>query len=88
MLLGNGVDSVKEQSVEAGGAWVIGYSRHRKLASKLRKEIQMSTAAANKGSWFLKALGIVTLIGVLIAIGRIVMKVFNEELEPEDEHGV
>lgn len=48
----------------------------------------MSTATANKGSWFLKALGIVTLIGVLIAVGRIVMKVFNEEVEPGDEHGV
>jgi hypothetical protein len=45
----------------------------------------MSQSVANKGSKIVKALGIVTLIGVIIAVGRIVLKVFNEkENGPED----
>jgi len=39
----------------------------------------MSDAVANKGSRVLKALGIITVIGVLVAVGRIVLKVFREE---------
>lgn len=50
----------------------------------------MSQVAENKGSWFLKALGIVTVIGILIAVGRIVMKVFTEGegTEPDAPNGV
>ncbi|HKP94574.1 MAG TPA: hypothetical protein VJ385_02345 [Fibrobacteria bacterium] len=45
---------------------------------------------AFKGSRIIKALGIITLIGVLIAVGRIVLRVFNEkDAEPDDgQHGV
>ena len=39
----------------------------------------MSIGNAKKGSWFLKILGIVTLVGIVIAIGRMVMKVLGEE---------
>ena len=39
----------------------------------------MSQAVEEKGSWFLKALGLITVVGILIAVGRIVMKVLNEE---------
>lgn len=39
----------------------------------------MSQVATNKSSWFLKALGIITVVGILIAVGRIVMKVFTED---------
>ncbi len=47
----------------------------------------MSQLAANKGSRIIKVLGIVTLIGVLIAVGRIVLRVFNEKSgEPDDSH--
>lgn len=50
----------------------------------------MSQVVASKGSWFLKTLGIITVVGVLIAVGRIVMKVFNEDEggEPDAPHGV
>lgn len=45
----------------------------------------MSQLAANKGSKIIKALGVITLIGVIIAVGRIVLKVFNEKnTEPDD----
>ncbi|MDB5047736.1 MAG: hypothetical protein JWO30_807 [Fibrobacteres bacterium] len=45
----------------------------------------MSQLAANKGSKIIKALGVITLIGVIIAVGRIVLKVFNEKnAEPDD----
>jgi hypothetical protein len=45
----------------------------------------MSQLVANKGSKIIKALGVITLIGVLIAVGRIVLKVFNEKnTEPDD----
>lgn len=47
----------------------------------------MSQIAASKGSKLVKALGIITLFGVIIAVGRIVLKVFNEKKgEPEDDH--
>ena len=40
-----------------------------------------------KGSWFLRTLGILTVIGVAIAVGRIVMKVLEEEDgKPADDH--
>lgn len=43
--------------------------------------------SASKGSRVIKVLGIVTLIGVLVAVGRIVLRVFNEKNgEPEDAH--
>jgi hypothetical protein len=46
----------------------------------------MSQLSASKGSRIIKVLGIVTLIGVLIAVGRIVLRVFNEKAgEPEDD---
>lgn len=50
----------------------------------------MSQVAASKGSWFLKTLGIITVIGILIAVGRIVLKVFTEDegAEPEAPSGV
>lgn len=50
----------------------------------------MSQVAASKGSWFLKALGIITVVGILIAVGRIVMKVFTEDegSEPDAHNGV
>jgi hypothetical protein len=47
----------------------------------------MSESQARKGSRVLKVLGVVTLIGVLIAVGRIVLRVFNEKsAAPEDGH--
>ena len=47
----------------------------------------MSQLVANKGSKIIKTLGILTLIGVIIAVGRIVLRVFNEKkTEPEDGH--
>jgi hypothetical protein len=47
----------------------------------------MSQLAANKGSKIIKALGFLTLIGVIIAVGRIVLKVFNEKnTGPDDGH--
>lgn len=50
----------------------------------------MSQIAEHKGSWFLKALGIITVVGILIAVGRIVLKVFTEEegAEPDAPNGV
>ena len=47
----------------------------------------MSQLAASKGTRIIKVLGVVTLIGVLIAVGRIVLRVFNEKSgEPDDAH--
>lgn len=46
----------------------------------------MSQLAASKGSRVIKILGIVTLIGVLIAVGRIVLRVFNEKSGDQDEN--
>lgn len=54
------------------------------------KDNRMSQSVEEKGSWFLKALGLITVVGILIAVGRIVMKVFNEEEggEPDAPTGV
>jgi hypothetical protein len=46
----------------------------------------MSQLVANKGSKIIKTLGFITLIGVFIAVGRIVFKVFNEKNAEPDEH--
>jgi hypothetical protein len=47
----------------------------------------MSDLAAKKGSRAVKILGIITLLGILVAVGRIVVRVFNEKRsEPEDGH--
>jgi hypothetical protein len=50
----------------------------------------MSQAVDSKGSWFLKALGLVAVIGILVAVGSIVMKVFTEQegSEPDAPTGV
>lgn len=50
----------------------------------------MSQVIANRSSWFLKALGIITVVGILIAVGRIVMKVFTEDdgVEPDAPTGI
>jgi hypothetical protein len=45
----------------------------------------MSESEARKGSRILKVLGIVTLIGVIIAVGRIVLRVFNEKSGSADD---
>jgi len=57
---------------------------------KRGKDSRMSQAAEDKGSWFLKTLGLITVVGILIAVGRIVMKVLNEEEsgEPDAPTGV
>lgn len=47
----------------------------------------MSEFAAKKGSSAIKILGIITLIGLIVAVARIVLRVFNEKpSEPEDGH--
>jgi hypothetical protein len=46
----------------------------------------MSQLVANKGSKIIKTLGFITLIGVVIAVARIVFKVFNEKNAEPDEH--
>ena len=47
----------------------------------------MSVLAAKKGSKVVKILGVITLIGIIVAVGRIVLRVFNEKSsEPEDGH--
>jgi hypothetical protein len=47
----------------------------------------MSELAASKGSKIIKALGVITLVSVIIAVGRIVLKVFTEkEAGSEDNH--
>lgn len=47
----------------------------------------MSVLAAKKGSKVVKFLGVITLIGIIVAVGRIVLRVFNEKRsEPEDGH--
>ena len=45
----------------------------------------MSQIAASKGSRVFKVLGILTLIGVIIAVGRIVLRVFNEKSGDQDD---
>lgn len=44
----------------------------------------MSQLAASKGSRVIKVLGIITLIGVIVAVGRIVLRVFNEKSGDDD----
>ena len=47
----------------------------------------MSQSSESKGFSIVKMLGIVALIGVLVAVVRIVLRVFNEKpAEPEDAH--
>jgi hypothetical protein len=47
----------------------------------------MSESAVKKGSKAIKILGIITLIGVIVAVARIVLRVFNEKTgDPEDGH--
>jgi hypothetical protein len=53
----------------------------------LKEGFIMSQSAASNGSRIIKVLGIVTLIGVIVAVGRIVLRVFKEKAaEPEDAH--
>jgi hypothetical protein len=67
----------------AGGA---GPSTYR-AADRQKEGYAMSQSASSKGSRIVKVLGIVTLIGVLIAVGRIVLRVFKEKSgEAEDAH--
>jgi hypothetical protein len=45
-----------------------------------------NTATASKGvNWF-KVIGIITLVGILIAVARIVLRVFREKPEDGDSH--
>ena len=45
-----------------------------------------NTAAPSKGiNWF-KVIGIITLIGILIAVARIVLRVFREKPDDTDGH--
>jgi flagellar basal body-associated protein FliL len=47
----------------------------------------MSASAPKKGSRAVRILGIITLIGIIVAVARIVLRVFNEKgSEPEDGH--
>ena len=45
----------------------------------------MSQLGASKGSKIIKALGIITVIGLIIAVGRIVLRVFNEGKHESEE---
>jgi hypothetical protein len=45
-----------------------------------------NTAIASKGTNWIKIAGIVTLIGILIAVGRIVLRVFREKPDTDGEH--
>jgi len=47
----------------------------------------MSQSTASNGSRILKVLGIVTLIGVLVAVGRIVLRVFQEKSGEAEDAG-
>ena len=46
----------------------------------------MSQPAASSGLRIVKLLGIVALIGLLVAVGRIVLRALQEEGEPDDAH--
>ena len=47
----------------------------------------MSESQSRSGSRILKIVGIVTLVGVLVAVGRIVLRVFNEKSDgAENDH--
>ena len=42
-----------------------------------------------KGKGWIKIIGIITVVGILIAIGRIVLRVFREKpLDSDEAHGV
>ena len=45
-----------------------------------------NTASASKGVNWIKVIGIITLIGVLIAVARIVLRVFREKTDDLDSH--
>lgn len=45
-----------------------------------------NTATAPKGFNWIKILGIVALVGVLVAVGRIVLRVFQEKPDADGEH--
>lgn len=45
-----------------------------------------NTATASKGVNWIKVIGIVTLIGVLIAVARIVLRVFREKPDDREHH--
>ena len=45
-----------------------------------------NTATAPKGFNWLKLLGILALVGVIIAVGRIVFRVFREKPDADSEH--
>jgi len=50
-------------------------------------DIMENTAPAPKGFNWLKLLGILAIVGVIIAVGRIVLRVFREKRETEaDTH--
>jgi hypothetical protein len=45
--------------------------------------------AARKGKGWIKILGIITVVGILIAVARIVIRVFREKpLDTDEAHGV
>ena len=42
-----------------------------------------------KGKGWIKIIGIITLVGILIAVGRIVLRVFREKpVDADEAHGV
>lgn len=45
-----------------------------------------NTATASKGVNWIKVIGIVTLIGILIAVARIVLRVFREKPDDREHH--
>jgi hypothetical protein len=49
-------------------------------------DIMENTATAPKGFNWLKLLGILAFIGVLVAVGRIVLRVFREKSDAETEN--
>jgi hypothetical protein len=49
-------------------------------------DIMENSATASKGVNWIKVLGIVALIGVLIAVGRIVLRVFREQPDTDESH--
>jgi hypothetical protein len=48
-------------------------------------EIMENTAPAPKGFNWLKLLGVLAIVGVIIAVGRIVLRVFREKRETESD---
>jgi hypothetical protein len=45
-----------------------------------------NTATTPKGVNWIKIIGIITLVGVLVAVGRIVLRVFREKRDDGDGH--